>query len=275
MPQPINKLNRVLKAISTGKSNQLPPASSRPKQSEEYQTEWKLAWMNVYDEARRELTKLRSEIAVERAKNQTKSAKNQALKNELQKEWARTDKKAETIKRLKEKIKELKQKPTAADKSTQTESVLRDVSTQIEIASRDDSTQTDDLRAVQIFNVPTQPDDLIADFSVPSPMKADVFSADVPGPSTAASESSTVNTKKFKCPHCDYGADKKSGLADHLEKHNKPSKDFQCKMCKKLKTRRELRHHINNYLRGQHKRTGLHANYSLEDHQIYHQELFG
>lgn len=275
MPQPINKLNRVLKAISTGKSNQLPLGSSRPKQSDEYQTQWKLAWMNVYDEARRELTKLRSEIDIERAKNQTKSAKNQALKNELKKEWAKADKKTETIKRLKQKIKELEQKPTAADKNTQTESVLRDVSTQIEIALRDASTQTDELRAVQIGNAPTQPDDLIADFPVPSPMKPDAFSADVPGPSTAASESSTVSTKKFKCPHCDYGADKKSGLTDHLETHNKPSKDFQCKMCKKFKTRRELRHHVNNYLRGQHKRTGPHANYSLEEHQIYHKELFG
>lgn len=73
-----------------------------------------------------------------------------------------------------------------------------------------------------------------------------------------------TETKRFKCPDCDYFTNKKSTMNDHRAEFcikATPVKNIQCKMCKKWKTRRSLRLHLNNYLTGQHKATGLHAQY--------------
>lgn len=126
MPQPIEKLNRVLKAMSSGKRPALRPKTIEKKE-EDVEQKWKLAWMNVYDECRMELAKLRSEnvdlnesLDAERAKVSEKTEKNRLLADKIRAEWERNDKKTEKIDRLKQQLADLQSK-TKTDASTQTE----------------------------------------------------------------------------------------------------------------------------------------------------------
>lgn len=59
MPQPIEKYNRVVKAITAGKKKNGATQSARD--IEAARTDWKITWMNVYDECRREMATLRSD----------------------------------------------------------------------------------------------------------------------------------------------------------------------------------------------------------------------
>lgn len=65
MPQPIEKLNRVIKKMSGVKTKIPVHRPVMPSESLIFNADnsvvWKMEWMNVYDECRRELQKLRSE----------------------------------------------------------------------------------------------------------------------------------------------------------------------------------------------------------------------
>lgn len=227
MPQSVQKLHRVIKAIS-GKGKQI-----RPKTDEDAKTNWKLSWMIIYDESRKEVAELRKLLDAERAKVQLKSQKNIALQQVIQKAWTKNDEKKETINRLKEKIKAMKNSTLKVDKSIQTTNALSNVHTQTNDFSKiSESTQTD----VEPSN------------STPSP-----------------------TIKKFKCEECEYATNKSSSFKDHMQVHNRPEKTFECAICKKLFTQRGL--HINNYVRGQHKPTGKHASFSIDQHIKYRDSL--
>lgn len=231
MPQSLQKLHRVIKAIS-GKGNQI-----RPKTDEDAKTNWKLSWMIIYDESRKEVAELRKLLDAERAKVQLKSQKNIALQEVIQNAWAKNDQKKETIKRLKDKIKAQKNSKPTEDKSIQTTNALMsNVHTQTTNSLSNAETQTD-----------IEPDN---QKMTPSP-----------------------TIKKFKCEECEYATNKSSSFKDHMQVHNRPEKIFKCAICKKLFTQRGLRLHINNYVRGQHKPTGKHALLSIAKHKEYRDSL--
>lgn len=239
MPQSVQKLHRVIKAIS-GKCNQI-----RLKTGEDARTNWKLSWMVVYDESRKEVGQLRELLDAERAKVQLKSQKNIALQQVIQEAWSKNDQKKETIKRLKEKIKALKKSTPKIHKSIQTTNALSNVYTQTTNALSNVHTQTNDFSKSESTQTDIEPSN-----TIPSP-----------------------TIKKFKCEECEYATNKSSSFKDHMEVHNRPEKTSECAICEKLFTKRGLRLHINNYIRGKHKPTGKHASFSIDKHEKYRDSL--
>lgn len=336
MPQPIEKLNRVVKAITASRTSVYRPPSSKqlPNTVEDAKTDWKLTWMRVYDSCRKELAKLRSEnerlnglMNLERDINKKKSERNKLMQKQLRKEWERTDKREEQIERLKSKLKVFETKKTAdaatqipneksVETATQTDAearaVTKETATQIFVEkSIDIATQIDAEKSIDIatqidaevklkITPKLQPDvnskikmviehnmnaEMISKFDQKSKTEQEINPKMKPK-QTVKRDASTVGQikknktdteiKKYKCSDCQYSTNKKSSFDDHRDEFcvkAKPVKDMQCKFCKKLKTRRALRMHLNNYLTGQHKPCGLHANFTIAQHRQYREEL--
>lgn len=261
MPQPIEKLNRVLKAMSR-KSNPIPfprPSLLSSETEEEVgNNKWKLAWMTVYDECRMELAKLRSENAslsqnliTERAKNSHQLEKNRLLAEKLKEEWQRSDRKSEKIKKLRGKLYEL-QSNTKCDKDTQTDSV-----NMVNSCTQYETPNVDMKRSRRVKAI--------------GPIKTEAIVRHMKNDRQIKKED-----KKYVCPNCPYSTMKKSAIDDHISEFcvkAKPVLDVQCKFCLKWKTRRGLRIHINGFLTGNHKPTGKHASITLAEHQAYRQEI--
>lgn len=282
MPQPIEKLNRVIKAMKGGNGGNVP--ENRPGSQytlTDHKTRWKLAWMNVYDELRMEMGELRREndrvnglLVVEREKNAEKTTRVTFLKNQLREEWERSDRKSEKIQKLK---RNLDKKPTV-DATTQVEECFADAVTQVEKCCDDAATQTDKLKIEKRIKLT---DSEIKDEEEEEMMKKKVtMEADVKeqghGKLIDMKIEGEVKTMRFNCPDCGFATNKKSTWDDHSNetcKYVNPVKNVQCKMCNKWKTRRALRLHLNNFLTGLHKPRGSHARYSLKEHQEYRKEL--
>lgn len=99
MSQPIEKLNRVLKAMK-GQRQTFGGPRPTPLKSSSEETKWKLAWMNVYDDLRKETAKLRSEnermrgwLDEQKATNKEKTNRNRLLQEKLKEQWDVCDKK--------------------------------------------------------------------------------------------------------------------------------------------------------------------------------------
>lgn len=115
MPQPLEKLNRVLKKMGGKGASVRTPAStststSKQCQCEEARTNWKLVWMDVYDELRKECAKLRTENEQMQGlcdKTKENANRNRLLQEKIKEQWLSNDKKNERIRQLKLRLKEL------------------------------------------------------------------------------------------------------------------------------------------------------------------------
>lgn len=60
-------------------------------------------------------------------------------------------------------------------------------------------------------------------------------------------------------------------MDDHVAEfcENSPVKDMQCKICFKMFTRRGLRIHFNNFIKGKHLSRGGHGDFTPEDHEFF------
>lgn len=85
----------------------------------------------------------------------------------------------------------------------------------------------------------------------------------------------SANLEIQKCPDCSYETNKRDNMKTHRAEScvTKPNRNRPCKFCDKMFTRRQLRVHLNNYVRDQHKPTGKHRNFSLADHVAYLNEI--
>lgn len=88
-------------------------------------------------------------------------------------------------------------------------------------------------------------------------------------------EAEWKDLKIYKCPNCDYTTSKSDNLKTHRAEScvDAPHRDRKCKYCQKMFTRRQLRVHINNYVRAAHNPTGSHRNVSMDEHVEYLAEI--
>lgn len=247
MPQRLEKLNRVVKAITNGKSNLFGgPRPKSSKASEEAKNDWKIVWMKVYDELRKETAKLRSE---------NERVNVAELTNKLQQQQ-------ELTRELGKRLKMYTVAKVDAGTNTVTECIEEP-----SIARVDASTNT----------VEEPP---IGDSSeVKAEAKAEgKTGAQIEAQTKRKNEAVVKGMPIHKCPDCDYTTSKKSALNDHRAEFcvTEPAKDMACQICGKTHTRRSLRVHLGGMIRSLRSGRSLrgdHAKYTLEQHQVFLDEI--
>lgn len=258
--------------------------------------------VEVYDIARKEAVRLRSENDRLHQLVNKKSKKNHLLADEIQKEWDRSTRKTEKIKRLQRKLGDLLEEKKKADVSTQTENNKAITQT---------ATQTDEPEVksngglVTIVHVPanqpvkieavsdvlkSEPNcfDRVGRLRDKKPIKVDAVSRVHKSKPTRFARVDRIHVKqpikaevkaergRFDCLKCGFNTNKKSTFDDHIKvfcEFVDAPKDHQCKMCGKWKTLIGLRHHLNNYLSGKHKPSGAHKLYTIDAVRAYRREL--
>lgn len=311
MIQPIENLNRVIKTITRDKVNAFGgpwSKSAKPiNTNEEANTKWKLAWMEVYDDLRKELCRLRSEngrvhglLDAERITTQKKTTRNHLLQQKLKEQWESYDKKVERIKDLKRKLKELQTKSSVASAQH-----FADLEIHFKLQREADAQKVADLeqnlKLQQMVNE-QKVAELEANFKLQREADAQkgleerlkayavakmdaCTETDQEQPpikdrnniETKAEAKNAVEVKGvslYTCSNCGMTTNKKSTFNDHKTEFcvAAPVKDMECQVCGKLFTRRALRIHLGGMIRSLSKGRNLqgkHSNYTMEQHQEY------
>lgn len=81
--------------------------------------------------------------------------------------------------------------------------------------------------------------------------------------------------KRYRCINCSFQTNKKSSYNDHTKESCvvKPKRDRACPICHMSFTYRQLRHHLNHFVRNKHKPKNEHANFTPADHEAILEQL--